>query len=102
MEEIRQKAEELSNTVSDKKVKGLIYHAFIEGAKYMEMRKTQEAPKCNHVTLINYLDEHRPAGKMCMSNMECEDLERAFCLGSWEKVIRYIKKMNSYGVYSKR
>lgn len=36
---------------------------------------------CNHINLINYLDEHRPEGKMCMSNIECEDLENSWKQG---------------------
>lgn len=90
MEEIKKRAKELAKTVPDDNVRGLIYEAFKAGANYMKERIPY---KCNPVTLINYLDAHRPIGKMCLSNMECEDLERAFRFGYWRTVISYIKKM---------
>ena len=41
---------------------------------------------------MQYLDEHRPEGKMCLSNGECKDVTRAFEVGDWEKIIRYVNK----------
>jgi len=41
---------------------------------------------------MQYLDENRPEGKMCLSNGECEDIERAFIAGDWDKIIRYANK----------
>lgn len=48
--------------------------------------------QCNVVNLMNYLDEHRPDGKMCLSNMECEHLEKSWNNKDWETVIKYIRK----------
>ena len=90
MQEIKKRAKELAETISDDIIKELIYEAFMAGANCM---KEQIPYKCNPVTLIEYLDTHRPIGKMCLSNVECEDLEQAFQLGHWDLVINYIKKM---------
>ena len=30
------------------------------------------------IRFMNYLDENRPEGKMCLSNGECEDIDKAF------------------------
>lgn len=44
------------------------------------------------IKFINYLDEHRPEGKMCLSNGECADIEKAFIEHDWAKILRYAKK----------
>lgn len=69
---------------------------FLKGAKVQKKvdDETIMRPKCNAMSLIHYLDEHCPKGKMCFSNGECADLERAWDLGDWTKVIRYIRKYN--------
>lgn len=41
---------------------------------------------------MQYLDEHRPEGKMCLSNGECAQLENAFKVGDVETIVRYIIK----------
>lgn len=41
---------------------------------------------------INYLDNNKPEGKMCLSNGECEDIDKAFKENDWAKIIRYVKK----------
>ena len=41
---------------------------------------------------MNYLDEHRGNEKMCLSNGECEDIEKAIKEQDWEKLNRYCKK----------
>lgn len=44
------------------------------------------------ITFWTYLDEHRPEGKMCLSNGECADIEKAFIEHDWTKILRYAKK----------
>jgi hypothetical protein len=39
-----------------------------------------------------YLDEHRPDGKMCLSNAECNEIETAFKNQSWDTILRYAEK----------
>ena len=41
---------------------------------------------------MNYLDENRQEGKMCLSNAECEDITKAVSEGDWEKLKRYTEK----------
>lgn len=69
---------------------------FLKGAEVQRKvdDETFMRPGCNPISLIHYLDEHRPSGKMCFSNGECADLEAAFNSGDWAKVIRYIRKYN--------
>ena len=44
------------------------------------------------IAFMNYLDENRPEGKMSLSNIECEDIDKAFKENDWNKISRYIKK----------
>lgn len=44
------------------------------------------------ITFWTYLDEHRPEGKMRLSNGECADIEKAFIEHDWAKILRYAKK----------
>ena len=41
---------------------------------------------------MNYYDDNIPQGKMCLSNMECADIEKAFKEQDWAKIERYIEK----------
>ena len=47
------------------------------------------------LVFMNYLDENRPDGKMCLSNGECEDIDKAFKVGDWAKIMRYYEKYRS-------
>lgn len=44
------------------------------------------------IKFMNYLDENRPDGKMCLSNGECEDIDKAFKENDWAKIMRYAEK----------
>ena len=41
---------------------------------------------------MHFLDENRHEGKMCLSNMECADIDKAFDEQDWPKLARYINK----------
>jgi hypothetical protein len=41
---------------------------------------------------MNWLDASTPEDKMCLSNMECEDIENAFLKDDWARIANYIKK----------
>ena len=43
-------------------------------------------------TIMQFLDANLAEGNMCLSNMECEDLENAVRNADWMKVYRYMKK----------
>ena len=44
------------------------------------------------IGFMTYLDEHRPDGKMCLSNAECNEIETAFKNQSWDTILRYVEK----------
>lgn len=44
------------------------------------------------IKFMNYMDENRPEGKMSLSNIECEDIDKAFRENDWVKIMRYIEK----------
>ena len=44
------------------------------------------------IALMEFFDKNRPEGKMCLSNMECADIEAAFSQGDWDKLFRYCEK----------
>ena len=44
------------------------------------------------LSFINYLDAHKYEGKMCVSNVECEDIENAFHNAMWDRLHRYYCK----------
>lgn len=50
------------------------------------------AEKAIAISLMHYLDDHRPENKMCLSNGECAQIENAVHDKDWELVIKYIKK----------
>lgn len=41
---------------------------------------------------MHFLDENRPEGKMCLTNGECADIEKAFNEQDWSKLVRYLDK----------
>lgn len=44
------------------------------------------------VAFMHDLDNNRPEGKMCLSNGECADIEKAFDEQDWPKLARYLDK----------
>jgi hypothetical protein len=44
------------------------------------------------IALMHYLDKNRPEGKMCLSNGECANIDKAFATGDWDMIFRYIEK----------
>lgn len=43
-------------------------------------------------TIMQFIDANLADGNMCLSNMECEDLENAVRNADWMKVYQYMKK----------
>ena len=52
----------------------------------------QSIKKTLALGFMKVLDEIRPKGKMCLSNGECMDIEKAFDQQDWERLERYLKK----------
>ena len=44
------------------------------------------------IAFMHYLDNNRPGNKMCLSNGECADIDKAFDEKDWAKLERYAKK----------
>jgi hypothetical protein len=44
------------------------------------------------INLITWIDYNATEGNMCLSNMECKDIEDALVSGDWDKIYAYIKK----------
>ena len=44
------------------------------------------------INLITWIDYNAAEGNMCLSNMECKDIENALVSGNWNKIYAYIKK----------
>ena len=44
------------------------------------------------INLITWIDYNAAEGNMCLSNMECKDIEDALVSGDWNKIYAYIKK----------
>lgn len=44
------------------------------------------------LAFIHFLDDNRPSGKKCLSNMECEDIEEGFRTQDWPKLLGYLQK----------
>ena len=44
------------------------------------------------ISFMHYLDNNRPENKMCLSNAECADIEKAFAAQDWAKLNRYAEK----------
>lgn len=44
------------------------------------------------LAFMDYLDKKKPEGKMCLSNGECADIDKAFEEQDWKKLFRYIQK----------
>ena len=44
------------------------------------------------IAYMQYLDEHRPSGKMCLSSAECKEIDDAFKNKDWSLIVKYAKK----------
>ena len=44
------------------------------------------------MSLMDFFDNNRPEGKMCLSNDECKNIYDAIALGDWDMIFRYIEK----------
>ena len=84
------KTDQVRIGVNQDPVNGLL--CYVEDGGFEKIiEKVQK--ECNPINLMHYLDEHRiPEKKMCLSNGECIQIEKAWVSGDWETVIKYIRK----------
>lgn len=47
------------------------------------------------LAFIHFLDKNRSPGKMCLSNMECKDIEEGFRTQDWPKLLGYLQKYHN-------
>lgn len=85
----------------DEDGKALLYvndHAYKKGfkdGKMESMKQNENYEKIKRdlaISFMHYLDEIRPEGKMCLSNGECADIDKAFDEMDWDKLARYLEK----------
>ena len=72
-----------------------IGRAFVNGASWYDNRMRESYEKLKRILakgFMDFLDENKKEGKMCLSNMECEDIDKAFNEQDWDKLNRYIVK----------
>ena len=62
----------------------------------------QHIQKILALGFINYLDENRQDGKMCLSNAECDDIMKAVSEQDWIKLERYAKKYDDNECINKK
>lgn len=48
------------------------------------------------IAFMQYLDNNRYVNKMCLSNCECADIDKAFDEKDWAKLERYAKEYLGY------
>lgn len=56
------------------------------------MEAYEKIKKTLAVAFMNDLNNNRPEGKMCLTNGECADIEKAFNEQDWPKLARYLDK----------
>ena len=56
------------------------------------MESYEKIKKVLALGFMNFLDENKPKDKMCLSNGECVDIEKAFNEQDWPKLARYLDK----------
>ena len=56
------------------------------------MEEYNKIKKILALGFIHFLDENRPEGKMCLSNGECAEIEKAFNEQDWQKLTKYLDK----------
>ena len=58
----------------------------------IEMEEYNKIKKILALGFIHFLDENRPEGKMCLSNGECAEIEKAFNEQDWQKLTKCLDK----------
>lgn len=83
----------LNNTLDSLKRYQLSMPNFQVELQMRWLKSIRPQPKQNmSIGFMIYLDEHRPEGKMCLSNAECNQIGTAFKNQDWDTIIRYIEK----------
>lgn len=86
--------------LEDPETNGLVYDTFCELEDSIDTLEVKEADLENYnkvkkvlsLSFMHFLDANRPEGKMCLSNGECFDIEKAFDELDFSKLFRYMEK----------
>lgn len=60
--------------------------------KDVDLENYNKVKRTLSLSFMNFLDNNRPDGKMCLSNGECFDIDKAFDEMDFAKLFRYVKK----------
>ena len=60
--------------------------------KYQSSYDYDKVKRMIAIGFMHILDDMRPEGKMCLSNGECADIDKAFDEQDWGKLYRYMEK----------
>lgn len=60
--------------------------------KEVDLENYNKVKKVLSISFMNFLDDNRPENKMCLSNGECFDIEKAFDELDFAKLFRYMEK----------
>ena len=63
--------------------------------KEVDLDAYTKVSKALSVPFMQFLDNIRPEGKMCLSNAECFDIEKAFAMMDYSKLLRYMEKYST-------
>lgn len=67
--------------------------SYINTLSKQDMESYDKIKKILALGFMNFLDDNKSKGKMCLSNGECADIEKAFNEKDWPKLARYLDKM---------
>ena len=73
----------------------LLCHIDTLEVKEVDLDAYTKVSKALSVAFMQFLDNIRPEGKMCLSNAECFDIEKAFAMMDYSKLLRYMEKYST-------
>lgn len=66
--------------------------SYINTLSKQDMESYEKIKKVLALGFMNFLDENKPKDKMCLSNGECADIEKAFNEQDWPRLAGYLDK----------
>ena len=70
----------------------LRYINSLQEAKEADLENYNKVKKVLSISFMKFLDENCPENKMCLSNGECFDIDKAFDEMDFSKLFRYMEK----------
>ena len=64
--------------------------------KEVDLDAYTKVSKALSVAFMQFLDNIKPEEKMCLSNAECFDIEKAFAMMNYSKLLRYMEKYSRF------